>query len=69
MPTPSAPEPTPDASEPNPPGTVSDPDAFGPDAPNVRDDDPEGGQGVPLAPQPSIPVEPLEDDEIAPDES
>ena len=62
----------PNDPEPIPPGTVSDPDApnpFGPDAPSVRDDDPKEGQGIPEAPQPSIPIEPLEDDEIAPDES
>jgi hypothetical protein len=63
--------PNPPTPDPGQPGTVSDPDApnsFGPDAPNVRDDDPEPGHELPEAPQPTPPAEPLDDDDFAPDE-
>ncbi len=53
-------------------GTIPDEDGanpFGPDAPNVREDDPTGGQAIPLAPQPPPPAVPLEEDDFAPDES
>jgi hypothetical protein len=52
-------------------GSGPDPDApnaFGPDAPNVRDDDPPGGQVVPEAPPPKPPVAPRDHGDIAPDE-
>ncbi|HZW31371.1 MAG TPA: hypothetical protein VFF52_11725, partial [Isosphaeraceae bacterium] len=52
-------------------GIGPDPDApnpFGPDAPNVRDDDPAGGQVVPEAPPPKPPVAPLDHGDFAPDE-
>src|SRR5438105_4924697 len=58
-------------AQPGQPGIVSDPDVpnrFGPDQPNVRDDDPKGGQTTPQAPPPSPPAEPLEDDQIAPED-
>jgi hypothetical protein len=50
----------PDQDEPNP---------FGPDAPNVRDDDPPGGQVIPEAAPPSPPETVLDDDQFAPDEA
>ena len=49
----------PDPDEPNP---------FGPDAPNVREDDPPGGQVVPEAPPPKPPTTPLDYGDFAPDE-
>ena len=57
---PSTPGAGPDQDEPNP---------FGPDAPNVREDDPPGGQVVPEAPPPSPPETVLDDDQFAPDET
>ena len=51
--------PGPDPDEPNP---------FGPDAPNVREDDPPGGQVVPEAPPPKPPTTPLDYGDFAPDE-
>jgi hypothetical protein len=65
---PNPPDPTP---HPGQPGVVSDPDvphSFGPDAPNVRDDDPPPDLKPPIAAPPTPPAEPLEEDEIAPDE-
>jgi hypothetical protein len=50
----------PDPDEPNP---------FGPDAPNVREDDPPGGQVVPEAPPPQPPATPLDYGDFAPDET
>ena len=53
-------------------GTIPDEDGanpFGPDAPNVREDDPPGGQAIPPAPQPPPPAVPLEEADFAPDES
>jgi hypothetical protein len=41
---------------------------FGPDAPNVREDDPPGGQVVPEAPPPKPPDTPLDYGDFAPDE-
>jgi len=49
---------------------VSNPDGtspFGPDAPNVRDDDPKVTTETPEAPLPRPPARPLQEDEIAPD--
>jgi hypothetical protein len=57
---PSHPLPGPDQDQPNP---------FGPDAPNVREDDPPGGQVVPEAPPPKPPATALDDDQFAPDET
>jgi hypothetical protein len=57
---PSTPHDGPDQDDPNP---------FGPDAPNVREDDPPGGQVIPEAPPPSRPETVLDDDQFAPDES
>jgi hypothetical protein len=54
------PGPGPDQDQPNP---------FGPDAPNVREDDPPGGQVVPEARPPTPPATVLEDDQFAPDET
>ena len=42
---------------------------FGPDAPNVREDDPPGGQVVPEAPPPKPPATPLDHGDFAPDEA
>jgi hypothetical protein len=50
----------PDPDEPNP---------FGPDAPNVREDDPPGGQVVPEASPPKPPTTPLDYGDFAPDEA
>lgn len=52
-------------------GTVSDPDAFGPDTPNVRDVDPKQGQAVPApeASRPSPTSAPLDEADFAPDET
>ncbi len=49
----------PDPDEPNP---------FGPDAPNVREDDSPGGQVVPEAPPPKPSTTPLDYGDFAPDE-
>jgi hypothetical protein len=57
---PGVPKAGPDPDEPNP---------FGPDAPNVREDDPPGGQVVPEAPPPKPPDTVLDDDQFAPDEA
>ena len=51
--------PGPDPDEPNP---------FGPDAPNVREDDPPGGQVAPEASPPKPPATPLDHGDFAPDE-
>jgi hypothetical protein len=51
--------------------TDLDPDEaniFDPDAPNVREDDPPGGQVVPEAPPPKPPTTPLDHGDFAPDE-
>ena len=51
--------------------TDLDPDEsniFGPDAPNVREDDPPGGQVVPEAPPAKPPAAPLDHGDFAPDE-
>jgi hypothetical protein len=48
---------------------TDDPNPFGPDAPNVRSDEPDPGPLLPEAPVPTPPAEPLEDDDYAPDES
>ena len=45
------------------------PNAFGPDSPNVPEDDPPGGQSLPEAPPPEPPAIPLDDDAFAPDET
>jgi hypothetical protein len=42
---------------------------FGPDAPNVRDDDAPGGQVIPEAPPPSPHETVLDDDQFAPEEA
>ena len=53
---------------------VSNPDGtspFGPDTPNVRDDDPKAATETPetlQAPLPRPPAEPLREDQIAPDD-
>ena len=61
----------PDSSGPGPvAGHDQDqPNPFGPDAPNVREDDPPGGQVVPEAPPPKPPDTVLDDDQFAPDET
>ncbi len=46
-----------------------DPNQFGPDAPNVREDDPPGGQVVPLAPPVQPSTYPLDHGDFAPDEA
>lgn len=48
--------------------TPEGPNPFGPDGPNVRDDDPPGGQAIPEAPPPSPPETPLDEGDFAPDE-
>jgi hypothetical protein len=55
-----------------PPGVDEDthePNPFGPDGPNIRDDDHPGGPPIPLAPSPTRASEPLDEDQIAPDET
>jgi hypothetical protein len=46
-----------------------DPNRFGPDAPNVREDDPPGGQVIPETPPPRPPAPPLDHGDFAPDEA
>jgi hypothetical protein len=46
-----------------------EPNPFGPDAPNVRADDPPGGQTVPEAPPPKPPATPVDYGDFAPDEA
>jgi hypothetical protein len=49
---------------------VSNPDGtspFGPDAPNVREEDPKAAQGTPQAKPTRTPPQPLVEDQIAPD--
>ena len=68
---PAAPQPADRLSRSGPAGRGPDPDEpnpFGPDAPNVRDDDPPGGQVVPEAPPPQPPATPLDHGDFAPDE-
>jgi len=48
----------------NPDGTSP----FGPDAPNIREEDPKAAQGTTRAQPPPSPAQPLQDDQIAPDE-
>lgn len=51
------------------PETIPDePNPFGPDAPNLREDDPPGGPFVPEAQPDSPPSTPLAGDDFAPDE-
>lgn len=75
MSNPAAPRIPQDSPRHDPPGQAGegpDPDApnpFGPDAPNVRSDDPTGGQVVPQAEAPTPPAIPLDDDDFAPDET
>lgn len=45
------------------------PNPFGPDAPNIREDDPAGGPVVPEAAPPTPPEAPLDEDNFAPDEA
>ncbi len=58
------PEPAPRAARPAPEG----PNPFGPDAPNVRDDEPPPDGAIPLAEPPKPPRTALDDDDFAPDE-
>jgi hypothetical protein len=66
-----APEPAPERIAPDPSRqVVSNPDGtnpFGPDTPNVRDDDPKAATVTPESPLPRPPAEPLQEDQIAPD--
>ncbi len=58
--------------KPVPTGTVSDPDdpnPFGPDAPNTRDDDPPASSWPPLAAPPTPSTAALDEADFAPDES
>jgi hypothetical protein len=57
--------------QPGPPPSIPDPDEpnpFGPDAPNVREDDPPGGQVAPRANPPKPPDTPLDHGDFGPDE-
>jgi hypothetical protein len=68
---PAAPKPHRTATDPSR-QVVSNPDGtspFGPDAPNVRDEDPKATQGTPEARPPRPPAQPLKEDQIAPDET
>jgi len=72
MSNPAAPDVPQEAERPAPGGSVATPEGpnpFGPDAPNVRGDDPAGGQITPEAPPPSPPETPLDEGDFAPDEA
>ncbi len=60
------------ARGPNPNGRYDlepdDPNRFGPDSPNVRADDPPGGQAIPTAPPVRPSRYPLDHGDFAPDE-
>ena len=50
------------------PTDPDEPNPYGPDAPNVRDDDPAEWQEIPLAEPPKPPKTVLDDSDFAPDE-
>jgi hypothetical protein len=67
---PDPPDPSPRPSRSGQPGAPLDPDGsniFGPDAPNVRSDDPSWGQPEPEAPPPSPPTASPDELDFAPD--
>ena len=68
-PAPRIPKPSDPPAPPVSPGTVSDPDAFGPDVPNVREEDPKTTHSEPIAPPPGPPTASPDELDFAPDEA